>query len=234
MKSEMTYVEALCLAQEHEMETNKNVFLYGLDVGDHKCTFGSTKGLKEKFGKERVFSTPLSEDALTGIGIGAAVSGLRPIYIHIRADFLLLCMNQLGNVAGIVRYYSGGILNCPLTIRAVIGGGWGQGSQHSKTIYQLFKYLPGIKIILPSTPQEAYSGLRAAIQANDPVICFEPRWLYDTKDMVDTEAKIPLEKWKHLWCEEPPMPTTRPLETEAYKLRYGKEVENFRTFKGPF
>ena len=230
----ITYAEALCLAQEHEMLANPNVFLYGLDVGDHKTIFGSVKGLVEKFGEKRVFSTPLSEDALTGIGIGAAVMGLRPVYIHIRADFLLLCMNQLGNMAGNIRYMTGGKLCCPLTVRAVIGHGWGQGMQHAKTIYPLFKHLPGIKVIVPSTPQEAYSGLRAAIQANDPVLCAEPRWLYGTKGEVDTELKVPLEKWKDLWCEEPPIPTTRPLENLYYQKKYGCDLRNGEPFRGPF
>lgn len=234
MKSEITYREAIRLAQLHEMEKDENIFLYGLDVGDHKCTFGTTTGLKDKFGEKRVFSTPLSEDALTGVGIGCAISGLRPINIHIRADFLLLCMNQLANIAGNVRYYSQGRLQCPLTIRAIIGKGWGQGAQHSKEVYPLFKHIPGIKILLPVTPQEAYSGLRAAIQANDPVICFEPRWYFETKGEVDTELELSLDKWREMWCPYPPMPTTRNLEKEHYKLKYGIDGDAMEWFKGPF
>ncbi len=228
----LTYAEALCLAQEHEMEQDENVFLYGLDVGDHKCTFGSTKGLCQKFGSKRVFSTPLSEDALTGVGIGAAISGLRPVQIHIRADFLLLCMNQLANMAGNIRYLSGGKLSCPMTVRAVIGKGWGQGSQHSKEIYTLFRHLPGLKVIVPATPQDAYSDLRAAIRANDPVLCFEPRWLYGQRGNVNVDKKGDLNKYAHLWCDYPPVPTCRPLETAWYKMRYG--VEMMDDFKGPF
>lgn len=218
------------------MEEDKSVFLYGLDVGDHKAIFGSVKGLREKFGNDRVFSTPLSEDCLTGVGIGAAVSGMRPVNIHIRADFLLLAMNQLGNMAGNIRYCSQGRVTCPLTVRAVIGKSWGQGPQHSKEIYPMFKHLPGIKVIVPATPQEAYSGLRAAIKANDPVVCFEPRWLYSQTGEVDTNKTIPLEHWKHLWCEYPPMPTTKPLETLLYQKKYGQGDAGFdmNDFKGPF
>jgi acetoin:2,6-dichlorophenolindophenol oxidoreductase subunit beta len=234
MRLNLSYAEALCLAQEHEMEKDSNVFIFGLDVGDHKCSFNSTKGLKSKFGDARVFSTPLSEDANMGIAIGAAISGLRPINIHIRADFLLLCMNQLGNIAGNVRYYSQGRLSCPLVVRAIIGKGWGQGAQHSKEIYPLFKYLPGIKIILPASPQEAYSGLKAGIQSNDPVICFEPRYFYNKKEEVDTEKEISLDHWKHLWCEYPPCPTTRPLEKEYYKTRFGVDGDDMEWFTGPF
>lgn len=216
------------------MEEDEKVFLFGLDVGDHKCTFGSTKGLREFFGEKRVFSTPLSEDAMTGVAIGAALSGLKPVQIHIRADFLLLCMNQLVNMAGNIRYLSGGKLSCPMTVRAVIGHGWGQGAQHSKSIYQMFKFVPGIKVIVPSNPQEAYSGLKAAIRSNDPIICFEPRWLYGGEGLVDTEIDIPLHQWSELWCSDPPIPTTRPLETLYYQKKYGCDLREGQTFKGPF
>lgn len=223
MQKELTYCEALREAQKDEMDLDPNVFLYGLDVGDHKSTFNSTKGLKAKFGEKRVFSTPLSEDALTGIGVGAAISGKKPVFIHIRADFLLLCMNQLANIAGNVRYYSKGRLQCPLTVRAIIGlRGFGQGAQHSKEIFPMFKYIPGVKVILPMNPQEAYSGLRAAIQSSDPVICFEYRYLYNMRGTVDTETEMALENWKHLWCPYPPVPTTKPLEDEWLKMRFGK------------
>lgn len=231
VKLELSYCEALCLAQKHAMEENEKVFLYGLDVGDHKMTFGSTKGLREQFGAKRVFSTPLSEDCLSGVGIGAALSGLRPINIHIRADFLLLCMNQLANMAGNIRYLSSGKLSCPMTVRAVIGKGWGQGAQHSKEIYPLFKHIPGIKVVVPGTPQEAYSYLRGAIRANDPVICFEPRWLYSTRAEVDTELELALPET--LTCPYPPVPTTRPLETLWYQKRYGVDQVD-ESFKGPF
>lgn len=234
MKLNITYREALRLAQEDAMAKDENVFLYGLDVGDHKETFGSTTGLKKRFGEKRVFATPLSEDANCGLGIGAAIAGLRPVNIHIRADFLLLCMNQLANIAGNVSYYSLGRLSCPLTIRAIIGKSWGQGAQHSKEIYPLFKHLPGLKVIVPSTPQEAYSGLRAAIEDNNPVLCFEPRYLYENAGEVDTELSIPLDRWKHLWCDHPPTPTAKHLENEYYKMRFGVEHGEMKDFKGPF
>ena len=111
MKKTLSYPEAIALAQCEEMEKDPNVFVFGLDVADHKEIFGTVEGLLKKFGPKRVFSTPLSEDAMTGVAIGAAISGLRPIHIHIRADFLLLAMNQLGNMAGNIRYLSGGKLS---------------------------------------------------------------------------------------------------------------------------
>jgi pyruvate dehydrogenase E1 component beta subunit len=196
MKLKTSFREALRLAQEHAMEQDENVFLYGLDVGDHKETFRSTVGLKKKFGEKRVFATPLSEDSLCGLGIGAAIAGLRPVNIHIRADFLLLCMNQLSNIAGNVAYYSNGHLSCPLTIRAIIGRGWGQGAQHSKEIYQLFQSIPGIKIVVPSSVQDAYSLLKASIFDNNPVVFFEHRWLYDVEGELDTEKDVEYGKTK--------------------------------------
>ncbi len=231
----ITYREALCLAQYNAMQEDPNVFLYGLDVGDHKDTFGSTKGIKAKFGQKRIFASPLSEDSLCGFGIGAAIAGLRPVNIHIRADFLLLCMNQLANIAGNISYFSNGKSKCPLTIRAIIGKSWGQGAQHSKEIYPLFKHIPGIKVIVPSTPQEAYSGLLMAIRDNNPVLCFEPRYLYENEGAVDTTVEIPLEKWKHLWCDHSPTPTARHLEKEYYLRRFGVDGDQMgKDFKGPF
>lgn len=234
MKLNCTYVEALCLAQKEAMSEDENVFIYGPDCGDHKMTFNSTKDLKKQFGERRVFSTPLSEDALLGIGVGAAISGLRPINVFIRADFILLSLNQLAR-AGIVRNYSAGKLQCPITIRAIIGRSWGNGAEHTKDVYPMFKFLPGIKVIVPSTPQEAYSGLKAAIKSNDPVVCMEPRWLYSHNAEVNTELSIPLENWKHLWCDLPPTPTTKPLEIEYYKMKYGVETDSqMDNFRGPF
>lgn len=263
MKSKVTFREALRLAQEHAMAKDENVFLYGLDVGDHKETFGSTKGLKIKFGEKRVFATPLSEDILCGMGIGAAMAGLRPVNIHIRADFLLLCMNQLANIAGNISYYSNGKLKCPLTIRAIIGRGWGQGAQHSKEIYQMFQYIPGIKVVIPASIQDAYSLLLASIFDNNPVVFFEHRWLYDLEGELDTSIEMSLEDridvgdeskcgWEVIedrgphftsdhkgfkyQCKFPPVPTCRHLEDEWYKRRYEKEnIETYEhRFKGPF
>lgn len=192
MKSLMTYREALAFGMAKEMDIDPRVFVFGLDVPDHKRIFGSTKGLVEKFGPERCFGTPLSEDAMTGVAIGAALSGLRPVHVHIRADFLLLGMNQIANVMSSLRYTSGGALTIPLVIRAIIGRGWGQGAQHSKSLHGVFAHFPGIKVVLPTTPQDAYGTLRAAIRDDNPVIILEHRWLYDIEGEVDDEAGMSL------------------------------------------
>ncbi|MBI2997205.1 MAG: alpha-ketoacid dehydrogenase subunit beta [Deltaproteobacteria bacterium] len=187
VKSLITFREALNLALTREMEQDPCVFVFGLDVADHKRIFGSTEGLVEKFGRERCFGTPLSEDAMTGVAVGAAISGLRPVHVHIRADFLLLAMNQIGNMMSNLRYMSGGKLKIPLVVRAVIGRGWGQSAQHSKSLHSMFAHFPGLKVVLPTTPQDAYSLLRASIRDDNPVIFLEHRWLYDISGEVDED-----------------------------------------------
>ena len=192
MKSLTTFREALNLAFVKEMEADPSVFLFGLDVADHKGIFGSTQGLVERFGPERCFGTPLSEDAMTGVALGAAISGLRPIHVHIRADFVLLAMNQIGNMMSNLRYMSGGKLEIPLVIRAIMGRGWGQSAQHSKSLHGVFAHFPGLKVVLPTTPQDAYSLMRSSIRDSNPVIFLEHRWLYDVKGEVDDQQVIPL------------------------------------------
>ena len=187
-----SFREALTLALEKEMDADPSVFLFGLDVPDHKRIFGSTAGLVERFGSNRCFGTPLSEEAMTGVALGAALSGLRPVHVHIRVDFMLLAMNQLVNMASNLRYMSGGQLRLPLVIRAVIGRGWGQSAQHSKSLHGFFGHIPGLKVILPTTPQDAYSLLRAAIRDDNPVIFLEHRWLYDVQGDVDDLLTLPL------------------------------------------
>src|SRR5450759_3177654 len=123
----LTYVDALREAVQQEMQRDPRVFLFGLDVDDHKAIQGSTRGLVDDFGPERVFGTPLSEDAMTGIAIGAAMAGMRPIHVHIRMDFLMLCMNQLINIGAKSRYMYNGQVKVPLVVRTMISKSWGQG-----------------------------------------------------------------------------------------------------------
>ena len=194
MQQMMQYRDALAEAQADAMAEDPRVFVFGLDVPDFKSIFGSTKGLLEKFGPKRVFGTPLSEDAMTGVALGAALSGLRPIHVHIRVDFLLLGMNQIANMISTMRYMSGGKLKVPLVIRAVIGRGWGQGPQHSKTLHSFFAHIPGLKVIMPASVQDAYGLMRSAIADDNPVICIEHRWLYDVTGPLDKSIEVPLGK----------------------------------------
>ncbi len=174
----ITYCDAIREATIQEMERDPNIFLYGIDVPDHKGIFGSTIGLQEKFGKERVFDTPLSEDTMSGFGLGAAINGMRPIHVHMRVDFMLLAFNQIVNMLSSYNYSSCGKLSVPITIRAIVGRGWGQGFQHSKTMHSIFAHIPGLKVILPTTAYDAKGLLISAIRDNNPVIVFEHRWLY--------------------------------------------------------
>ena len=170
-------MDAISEALGQEMERDSNVFVYGLDVTDHKRIFGSTKGL-EKFGEKRFFGTPLSEEAMTGVGLGAAINGLRPVHNHIRVDFMLLAMNQITNMVATARFGSSGKLKVPLVIRAVIGRGWGQGFQHSKSLQSIFAHIPGLIVVVPSSPYDVKGLLISAIRDDNPVIFLEHRWLY--------------------------------------------------------
>lgn len=192
MTSRLSFRSAINLALTKEMEADPDVFVFGLDVPDHKRIYGSTVGLVERFGPERCFGTPLSEEAMTGVAIGAAISGLRPVHVHIRVDFMLLAMNQIANMLSTLRYMSAGRLRIPLVLRAIIGRGWGQSAQHSKSLQSIFAHLPGLKVVLPASPQDAYSLLRSAIRDDNPVIFLEHRWLYDVEGEVDDELQVPL------------------------------------------
>lgn len=181
----LRYVDALCEAVEQEMARDEKVFVFGLDVDDHKAIQGSTKGLLQRFGADRVFTTPLSEDAMTGVAIGAAIAGFRPIHVHIRMDFLMLCMNQLVNMAAKAHYMYGGAIKVPLTVRCMIGKSWGQGAQHSQGLHSMLMHVPGLKIVAPSNAYDAKGCLTAAIRDNNPVVFVEHRLLYGS------EAPVP-------------------------------------------
>ena len=138
-------------------------------------------------GRERVFTTPLSEDAMTGVAIGAAMAGMRPIHVHIRMDFLLLCMNQLINIAAKAHYMYDGSVSVPLVVRSMIGKSWGQGAQHSQGLHSLFAHVPGLKVVLPSNAHDAKGLMISAIRDNNPVIFVEHRLLYGLEAYVPEE-----------------------------------------------
>jgi len=185
----ITYCDALREAVMQEMERDPRVFVYGIGITDHRAVLGTTSGLLEKFGKERCFDTPVSEDAMTGFGLGAAINGLRPINIHFRVDFIMLAYNQLSNMVSCYNYLSGGQLHVPMVIRGIIGRGWGQGAQHSKSMYAVFAHIPGLRVVLPTTAYDAKGLLISAIRDDNPVIFIEHRWLYWQ------EGEVPLEPY---------------------------------------
>src|SRR5262249_8412059 len=174
----LSYVEAVREATDQEMERDPSVVLFGLDVDDPKAIQGTTRGLVERHGAERVFGTPLSEDAMTGAAIGMALAGLRPIHVHIRMDFLMLAMNQLVNVAAKSSYMYGGAVRVRLVVRAMIGKSWGQGAQHSQGLHSFFMHVPGLKVVAPATPFDAKGCLTTAIRDDNPVLYIEHRLLH--------------------------------------------------------
>lgn len=189
----LKFSEALAEATVQVMEHDPRLFIMGEGVDDPKGAFGTTLEAFKRFGPERVFDTPLSENAVTGIGIGAAIAGWPCLMVHLRSEFLLLAMDQVVNHAAKWRYMFGGKFQVPITIRCLIGRGWGQAAQHSQSFHSMFASVPGLKVILPSTPYDAKGLLTRALHDPDPVICVEHRWLYDkTGDVPEKSYEIPL------------------------------------------
>ncbi len=181
---ELSYTQALNEALSLAMALDPNVFVLGQGVDDPSTMFGVTKGLAEQFGSPRVFETPLSEEGLTGICTGAAMHGLRPVYCHNRPDFLLLAFNQIVNHASKIHYMDNGQSRVPMVIWSAIGRGWGSGAQHSQAIQGLLMSVPGLKIVMPSTPYDAKGLMLSAIADNNPVLIFEHRWLMKQQGVV--------------------------------------------------
>jgi len=180
----ISFVEAINAALRQSMELDPNVFVYGIGADKKSAIFGSTAGLVQQFGPKRVFDTPISEQALTAIAAGAAHAGLRPVLVHQRVDFMLYTMDHLVNWIASWRYVSGGRATMPLTIRAIVGKGWGQGPQHSKTLHSWFAHVPGFQVVIPGSPADAKGLLMSSIMSNDPTIFIEFRSLYAMKEEV--------------------------------------------------
>lgn len=194
-KRTRTYREALREALAQAMERDSRVFVAGQGVDDPGAVFGTTKGLAERFGRQRVFDTPIAENGITGIMIGAALAGMRPVLVHMRMDFLPMSMDQIVNHAAKWRFMFGGRVNVPLTIRCIIGRGWGAAAQHSQSLQALFVHIPGLKVVMPSTPYDAKGLLLASIADENPVIFVEHRWLFDQSGYVpEEEYVIPIGK----------------------------------------
>jgi len=177
--SEQTFREAVRLALHDAMTEDPHTIFIGLGATDPGAIFGTAEGLAEAFGPERVFDGPTSENAMTGVGVGAAIAGLKPIMSHQRLDFFLLAMDQLVNSAAKWHFMFGGEVAVPLTIRLVLGRGWGQGPTHSQNLQAWFAHVPGLKVVVPTFPKDAYGLLRASIQDPNPVIFLEHRWLHN-------------------------------------------------------
>ncbi|WP_203332984.1 alpha-ketoacid dehydrogenase subunit beta [Planococcus beigongshangi] len=174
----MNYIDAITLAMKEEMERDDNVFVLGEDVGKKGGVFKATAGLYDQFGADRVLDTPLAESAIAGVGIGAAMYGLRPIAEMQFADFIMPAVNQIISEASRVRYRSNNDWSCPIVFRAPFGGGVHGALYHSQSVEAVFANQPGLKIVIPSTPYDAKGLLKAAIRDEDPVMFFEHKRAY--------------------------------------------------------
>jgi pyruvate dehydrogenase E1 component beta subunit len=180
-------------ATDQAMAADPAVYVMGLGVPDPKGTFGTTLGLQEKYGPNRVMDMPTSENAMTGVAIGSAIAGMRPIMTHQRVDFFLLALDQLINNAAKWHYMFGGQMRVPLVIRLMIGRGWGQGPQHAQTLHSLFAHIPGLKVVMPSTPYDAKGLLLSSIDDDHPVVFLEHRWLHGVYgDVPEDSYRVPL------------------------------------------
>jgi len=174
----LKFVQALNEALDLCMAKDPRVFIIGLGAPDAAAIFGSTRGLAEKYGPKRVLDTPVAENAITGVAVGAALRGMRPVMTHIRLEFAMLSIDQIVNQAAKWHYMFGGQATVPLVIRMVVGRGWGQGPQHSQSLQSWFAHVPGLKVVMPATPHDAKGLLISAIEDNNPVVFIEHRWLY--------------------------------------------------------
>lgn len=180
----LSYADSIKEALMQAMTLDENVFLMGQGINDKVAMFGATTGIYKQFGEERVFDTPLAETGLMGVAVGAAMGGLRPVYCHNRPDFLMLSMDQIVNHASKYNYMSGGKCPIPLVIWAVTGQGWGSAAQHSQALHGLFMHIPGVKIVMPTTPYDAKGLMLQAIADNNPVLFLDHRKIYNQNGYV--------------------------------------------------
>lgn len=189
----LTYAQAINEALDLCLGADPSVYLMGLGVPDPKGIFGSTLGLQQRHGPDRVMDMPCSEHAMTGVAIGSALVGLRPIMTHQRIDFALLAVEQLVNQAAKWHYMFGGRSRIPLVVRMIIGRGWGQGPQHSQSLQAWFAHVPGLKVVMPTTPYDVKGLLIAAVEDDNPVIVLEHRWLYHITGVVpEGRYRVPI------------------------------------------
>jgi len=192
---EIEYREAIREAITEEMDRDKRVFLIGEDIGVYNGAFKAYRGLLNKYGSERVIDTPISENTIIGAGIGAALTGFRPIAEIMFVDFTALAMDQIINQAAKISFMTGGEVNVPLVIRTQGGVGKGLGAQHSQSLEAFFYHVPGLKLAVPSTPYDVKGLLKTAVRDNSPVIFMEHKMIYPVKGPVpEEEYTIPLGK----------------------------------------
>jgi pyruvate/2-oxoglutarate/acetoin dehydrogenase E1 component len=186
----LTYRQAVAEALAQEMRKDPSIFLMGEDIGKHGGAFAATKGLFDEFGADRVRDTPISESVIVGAGVGAALVGMRPVVEIMYMDFLCMAMDSVVNQAAKVKYMFGGHAVLPLTIRTAFGAGRGNAAQHSQSLETWFTLIPGLKVVMPSTPYDAKGLLKAAIRDNNPVLVIENKLLYGESGPVPEDDYI--------------------------------------------
>lgn len=190
----MTYAEAVRDGLAKAVAQDGSVFLMGEGIADPTSFFGTTKGISEEFGADKVVEMSVAENAMTGVAIGAALSGQRPVISLHRVEFALLAFEQIVNNAAKTHYVSNGVHNVPLVIRMIVGRGWGQGPEHSQSLESVFAHFPGLKVVMPTYPIDAKGMLIAAIEDDNPVIFIEHRWLhYASGHVPEGYYKAPLD-----------------------------------------
>lgn len=190
---EITFAQAINEALAEEMRRDPAVFIIGEDVAEAGTPFKVLTGLVKEFGKERVIDSPISEAGISGIGVGAAMTGMRPVIDIMFGDFLTLTMDQLVNQAAKIHYMSGGKLNVPLVLRTTLGATRRSAAQHSQSLHAWVSHIPGLKVVVPSTPYDAKGLLKSAIRDDNPVVFFEDKMMYQLKGPVPKdEYTIPL------------------------------------------
>lgn len=196
MSRNLTYAEAISEATVQAMERDPAIFVTGIAVDYPSGIFGTTAAACQRFGRTRVFDAPAMENALTGIAIGAAAVGKRPVIVHPRVDFTFLAFDQLLNLAAKWSYmYGGQAGTVPIVVRAIIGKGWGQGATHSQSLQAPLAHFPGLHVVMPASPRDAKGLLLAALQAESPVVILEHRALYGVSGPVPAEPEpVPLGK----------------------------------------
>lgn len=183
----LSYAQALSEGLVQAMEQDPNIFVTGIAVDYPSGIFGSTTEATRRFGPSRVFDAPAMENALTGIAIGAAAMGKRPVIVHPRNDFMFLALDQLINLAAKWKYMFGGTSQVPIVVRAVIGRGWGQGATHSQSLQSILAHFPGLCVVMPARARDAKGLLLSALRHDAPVVVLEHRSLYDVEDDVPEE-----------------------------------------------
>src|ERR687892_1565657 len=237
---ELTYREAVRDTLARALRDDPDVFVMGEDIAEMGGSMGVTQGMLDEFGPERVRNTPISEAAIVGTGIGAAMQGMRPVVEIMYEDFLTLSAEQIINQAAKHRYMSGGQVKVPLTIRTQGGAGWSPGAQHAQQLEAWFVHIPGLKVVFPSTPSDVRGLLYASIYDDNPVVFFEHRTLYGLKEEVADELEpIPLGKARvHREGEDVTVVATGPMvhqslaaAAEAEKEGISVEVVDPRTLQ---